>query len=574
MNLDPTTISGPGFGANQSGNPWFNLANQYAPRNLHDIIRWARYIILQSPTATEVIRKLATYPITDFNIDTKSEPLKKRYRDIFKSLKLKESLQNCGFEFFSIGNVFVSIYLPINRELVCPKCLTRHSSKKASFLSFKKWEFTGACPTHGCGYSGVFTRHDSKSMNVADINIIKWTPEHIVVNHNPITGEKDFYYKIPNSLKQKIQRGDRLAVNSTPWGFIEAIRHNQDFKFDTDAIFHLQNISTGGSIEGVAVPPMLSLFSLVFYQATLRKANEAIATEYLTPLRTIFPQAQTGNSDPSLALNLKNFRNIMENAIRLHKRDKNHYLIAPVPIGYNALSGEGKNLMVSQEIAQAEEQILISLGVSQELLSGTTNWTSTSVGLRMMENTLLSYISRIEDLVSWSMAKITAYLGLANVEVSMVPFRLLDDPAFKQLLLSLASSGKASLTTLFEENGLDFHSEMENLIDEAAAAASSVVETQVRSEQAQFMAASKAGEDITKDLSFVSALAKSQMIYEQISGASPEDKKAMLNQLKMADYGQYWMVSQLMAGVLQEEQPQTQVEQPQPQENTDAKQGQ
>jgi hypothetical protein len=172
------------------------------------------------------------------------------------------------------------------------------------------------------------------------------------------------------------------------------------------------------------------------------------------------------------------------------------------------------------------------------------------------------------------MAKITAYLGLANVEVSMVPFRLLDDPAFKQLLLSLASSGKASLTTLFEENGLDFHSEMENLIDEAAAAASSVVETQVRSEQAQFMAASKAGEDITKDLSFVSALAKSQMIYEQISGASPEDKKAMLNQLKMADYGQYWMVSQLMAGVLQEEQPQTQVEQPQPQENTDAKQGQ
>jgi hypothetical protein len=325
-------------GGSQQGNPWFNVANQFVPRNLHDVIRWARFIAIQSPTTSEVIRKLATYPITDFVTDTNDESLKDRYESIYKSFKLKESLQDSGFEFFTIGNVFLSIYFPIHRELECPNCKTSYNVKKAPWVKFKQYQFVGSCPAPSCGYQGSFARKDTKSMSIEDMNLIKWTPEHIAVNHNQITGESEYYYRIPNTIKNKIQKGDRLFVDSIPWEFVEAVRHNQDFKFDRGSLFHLKNISSGGTVEGVSVPPLLSLFTLVFYQATLRKANEAIALEHLNPLRVVFPQAQTGNSDPVISMSLRNFRSNMEDALRRHKTDKAHIVIAPTPVEFDGSS--------------------------------------------------------------------------------------------------------------------------------------------------------------------------------------------------------------------------------------------
>lgn len=531
-------------GFNQTGNPWFNVANQFTPRNLHDIIKWSRYITVQSPTTTEVIRKQASYPITSFVEDTKDKKLSKKYHEIYKSIKLKESLQNIGFEYFSLGNAFLSVYLPIQRDLKCPVCGTHHNIKQADFVRFKAYKFVGTCPK--CNGSGNFEVVDRKSFNVDDINLIRWTPEHMVVNFNPITGEKEYYYKIPNNIKMKIQRGDRLFLNSIPWGFIEAVRYNQDFKFDKGAIFHLENVSIGGSVEGVAVPPMLSLFSLVFYQATLRKANEAIATEYLTPLRIVFPQAQTGNSDPVVSMSMRNFKDNMESALLQHKKDKNHILVAPTPVGYSTVGGEGRNLLVSQEIAQAEQQILLSLGVSQELLSGTSNWTSSSVGLRMLENTLYSYTTRMEDLINWTMGKITAYLKIETVEVSMIPFKLLDDDNYRNLLGTLAQAGKTSYTTLFEDMGLDFMKELEKMTEEQAAQASSEIRTQYEIEQAKFLAAKKAGEDFREDEEYQTALSKAEQTAQQLFSTDESTRRSFMLELRKEDYAQWLMVSKMI----------------------------
>ena len=545
-------------GTGQQTNPWFTVANQFIPRNLHDVIRWARYITIQSPTTSEVIRKLATYPITDFIIDTEQEGTKKRYKQVLTSFKLKEALQDAGFEFFTLGNVFISIYFPIHRELECPTCKTSYSSKKAPWATFKQYQFHGVCPH--CDFKGIFKRKDSKSLAIEDMNFIKWNPEHIAVNHNPITGESEYYYRIPNSVKLKIQKGDRLFVDSIPWAFIEAIRHNQDFKFDKGSLFHLKNISSGGTVEGIAVPPLLSLFSLVFYQATLRKANEAIATEYLNPLRVIFPQAQTGNSDPVIAMSLRSFKSNMEDALLRHKRDKNHILVAPTPVGYSPIGGEGKNLLVAQEILQAEESILLSLGVSRELLSGTTNWTSSSVGLRMMENLLTSYVGRIQDLIDWTVDKVAAYLTMEKVSVSMIPFKLLDDDNFKNLLTQLSTQGLASQTTLFEEIGLDFHKEQEKLKEEAVVKARMQVEMQYEIDQAHFLAAKEVGQEMEGNDDYKDLLTKAQEMADQLYQADDGTRRSFLNKLKTADYTMYLLVSKIIDEIHQSPEHQAQVQ--------------
>jgi hypothetical protein len=526
-------------------NPFFTVSNQFLPRNLHDVIRWARYITMQSPVTTEVIRKLSTYPITDFIVDTKSERVKERYKEVFKSFKLKQQLYDIGFEYYTIGNVFISIYFPIIRSLICPACSTVYTAKKASFISFKKFGFHGTCPA--CKFSGEFKRTDTKSMNVADMNLVKWDPTHIVVNNNPITGENEYYYKIPNDIKRRVQQGDKLFVNSVPWGLIEAVKNNQDFKFDENHIFHLKNVSAGHSINGIAVPPLISLFPLVYYQATLRKANEAISTDHMNPLRVVFPQAQTANSDPVVAISMRSFVGNMTEALAKHRRDKNHVLIAPMPIGYQAVSGEGKNLLVSQEIQQAEESILLSLGVSRELLTGVTNWQSSTVGLRLLQNTMTTYTDQMMALVNWVMLHVSKYIGIETCDITLVPFKLTDDDNLRQALLNLVQTGGAAPSDLYESFGMDYNKVLESVQKDAISKAVKDVETKFAVEQAVFLASKEVVDRFDKDNDYRNALAKAQAVAQQLYQADPMTQVTVLGQLEVTDYPMYVLVSTLVA---------------------------
>jgi hypothetical protein len=543
----------PGMGANgnplggnyaPSANPYFTMANQFMPRNLHDVIRWSRYITIQSPVTTEVLRKLSTYPITEFVIDTSSDKLREKYREVFKSFRLKTTLHNIGFEYYSLGNVFLSVYFPVQRTLTCQHCQAKYNAKTSEFTKFKKYEFEGVCPA--CGKNGTFKVTDTKSTNVNDMNIIKWDPTHIVVNHNPITGESEYYYKIPNDIKRRVKEGDKLFVNSVQWSLIDAIRNNQDYKIDSESIYHLKNISAGHEINGIAVPPVISLFSLVYYQATLRKANESISNDFMAPLRVIYPSAQTGNSDPVVSISMKNFVANMTDAVIKQKRDKSHVVIAPVPIGYQAVSGEGRNLLVSQEIQQAEESILLSLGVSRELLSGTTNWTSSTVGLRLLENTMLTYTSQIEGFINWAMAKVARYLALEIAEISLSPFRLTDDDNLRNLLVGLTNTGNASMSTLYESLGMDYGEELKKQRDDAIAKAVNEMKTKMEVDRAVFVASKQASDQFDKDDGYKVALAKAQQMAAQVSSADPQAQVEFMNQLMLNDYPQYLLVSKLM----------------------------
>lgn len=524
--------------------PFWTVANQFLPRNLKDVIRWARFITSQSPVTTEVIRKLSTYPITEFVIDTEKPATKDKYTQIIDSFGLKSVLHDVGFEYHTIGNVFLSIYFPVHRTLTCPHCNANYNSKTATFLSFQNYQFTGDCPS--CGIKATFRRTDTKNPNVKDMNLIRWDPLNISVAHNPITGEYAYYYTIPNDIKRRIQKGDRLFIDTVPWEFVEAVKDNKDFKFDNNNLFHLKNMSAGALVEGSAVPPLISQFPLVYYTTMLRRANESVASDYMAPLRVIFPQAQTANSDPVISMSLRNFSGRMQEAMARHRQDNNHIAFAPIPIGYQTISGEGKTLLVSQEIAQAEQSMLLSLGVSQELLSGTTNWTSSTVGLRMLENTLNCYVGQIQALLDWIFARASKYLTLETCKVTLAPFRLTDDDNLRQTLANLAAAGQASFSTLYESYGMDYEEELKKVREDAVRSARNKVLTEAEIERATFLAAKQAKEQLDQNGDYKSALSEAQQYAEQLAGADLSTRRQVLNQLKLQDFALYLMTSKLL----------------------------
>ena len=77
-------------------NPFYLLANQFLPRNFNDVIRWSRFVLVNSPTLFEVVRKYSTYPVTSFIVKGKVKSHEETWKKIIKKLKLKTTLEEIG----------------------------------------------------------------------------------------------------------------------------------------------------------------------------------------------------------------------------------------------------------------------------------------------------------------------------------------------------------------------------------------------------------------------------------------------------------------------------------------------
>jgi hypothetical protein len=97
-------------------------------------------------------------------------------------------------------------------------------------------------------------------------------------------------------------------------------------------------------------PPITSAIKNFLFTAVLRKANEAIALEHITPMRIIHPSAASGQGDPISTIPLDRWRDEMEKNIRLFRRDPLRIQFSPVPINVQELGGNGRALMTLGEL--------------------------------------------------------------------------------------------------------------------------------------------------------------------------------------------------------------------------------
>jgi len=188
----------------------------------------------------------------------------------------------------------------------------------------------------------------------------------------------------------------------------------------------------------------------------------------------------------------------------------------------------------------------MSLGVSRELLSGSTNWTSSDVGLRMLSNTLLGYTTQIEKLIDWILAKTCAYLTFTKVEVKLSPFRLTDDEGLKTNLVQLLQANQISPTTAYESMGIDYNKELIRIKDDAVAKAKLDVEIRFEVDQATFMAAKKAGDKLDKNNEYQAMIAQAQSVVDSMVGADSATVHKALGDLKITNYPMYVMVDKIM----------------------------
>lgn len=197
-------------------------------------------------------------------------------------------------------------------------------------------------------------------------------------------------------------------------------------------------------------------------------SHNSILLEHIVPLRVIFPQAGSGSSDPYTSINLQDWRDHISSEIARWRYDNNYIPILPLPIGNQTIGGDGRALLLTQEIQVWSEQIMVGMGVPKEFLLGGMSYAGTNVSMKMLENAFIGYILRQKQLANWVMQRVAAYMGWPRAEVRFKPFKMADDLQRKAYLFQLNQANKISDTTLLNDSDLNQEDENEIMVRETA----------------------------------------------------------------------------------------------------------
>jgi len=449
----------------QYPSPFFDIGQTYLPATVKQMFRWCRYYFLVNPLINAVVSKMADYPITDIILDTEKQDLKESWNSFLnEQLRYRPFQIEIGLDYYTYGNALVSIFYPFVKILRCTRCGFEKQASDAIYR-FMNFEFHWQCEQ--CDHSGIAKVRDHYIKAPKGIRLLRWNPEDIDIRYNDISGEYEYYYSIPVQLKNDIIIGKKSAVESVPQLFIDALRLRKAVVFSRDNIYHFKRPTLAGKDRGWGTPMILPVLKDTFYLQVLRKAQESIALEHIVPLRMLFPQSGSATSDPYTTVNLQDWHDQIAGELRRWRADNNYIPILPLPIGQETIGGDGRALLLSQEIRVWSEHIVAGMGVPNELIFGGLSYSGSNVSLRMLENMFLGYLSDQLSLLRWVIDRTASYLSWPKVGARFKPFKMADDLQRKAYLFQLNQAGKMSDESLMAD--ADYDSAKEDKIMEVEA---------------------------------------------------------------------------------------------------------
>lgn len=465
--------------------PFFDVAHTYLPTTVKQMFKFCRYYFMTNPLINAIVCKLAEYPVTDIVIDHEDPEVVKRWTEYFnETIRFRSFQIECGLDYHCYGTTAVSLSFPFQKYLTCTACgFSEQARKIRENWIYSSHEFRLTCPK--CGQTGAATPKDWYFRDASSIRPVRWNVEDIEVSYNDITGECTYFYTLPAPVRADVTLGKKDIVETMPQIFLQAMRQEKGVVFSKANLFTMKRATLATQDRGWGIPLILPVLKDAFYLQIMKKAQEAILLEHIVPLRVLFPQAGSGTTDPFTTINLLDWRDQVAMEIARWRMDNNYIPIMPLPLGNQTIGGDGKALLMSQEMQMLGEQIIMGMQVPREFLQGGMSYAGTNVSMRMLENQFLSFIGRQRQMANWTMNMVAHFMGWPKVNVRFKPFKMADDMQRKSYLFQLNQGNKISDTTLLSDADLDIEEENDIMLQESARRLAAVRKQQLATAEIQ-----------------------------------------------------------------------------------------
>ncbi len=448
------TQGGQFHGSLRYPSPFFDIGHTFLPSTFDQLFKWCRYYFLVNPLINAVTYKMAEYPITPLIFEMEDVTSRKKWEKIAETqLKLRAFQVEVGLDYFCYGNAFITIHFPFEKLLICTNCKHEVKIERAAY-KFKNLNYHLSCEK--CKETTEAKVHDHYVKNLKGIRLIRWNPENIRPEHNDVTGKTEYFFMLPQVIRNDILMGKRHIVETVPKIYIEALKESKTIRFNEGQVFHLKRPTIAQKDMGWGMPLILPVLKDTYYLQILRKAQEAIAQQHIVPLRILFPNASSASADPYSTTDLGMWRKRIEAEIQKWRADANYIPILPLPIGHESIGGEGRALMLHQEMRAWSEQIVAGMHVPIEFVFGGLQYSGSNVSMRMLENQFLGY--RLEQHVlinDFILGRIADYMEWPRPQTRFKRFKMADDLQRSALVFQLNQAMKISDTTLLDDMDYD-----------------------------------------------------------------------------------------------------------------------
>lgn len=455
--------------------PFFDVSRQYMPKSIKELFRHCAYYARSVGLVATVLNKLSTYAVTDLVLEEDNPGVRGRWEKfLFEDLRLKSFYIESNMDRLALGNSFVSVHEPFVKMLRCPGCgrCGRADTVEFKMRQLKFW--VESCPalSSSCSHTGEVKAEDWATRAESDIRLIRWDPANIDIVAHEVTGQVDYYLTIPERLKTQMLMGRRDVVVQTPQAFFEAAVVGKALRFRKGSIYHLKRPSIVSADSAWGDPLILPALQKIFMLSVHQKAQEAVLFGHILPMRVLHPVAASGQADPWNMVNLSDWREKVSAEIRQQRIDPNHIALFPLPVGYQNIGGEGKALMLSNEIRVWAELIVTELGIPPELIFSGLSFSGSNVSLRMLENDFLRNQEDNIGLFRFIVKRVSSILNWKPIAGAFKPFKMADDlqrAAFDLQMVGQKMLSKRNLLEQRDHNPDAEKAEVERELDEDGA---------------------------------------------------------------------------------------------------------
>jgi hypothetical protein len=464
-------------------NPFRTYSNYIYPKTIDQVLIWAEWFWERNAKYRTCIQKCISYFVSGINVvqmDKKeaadSQAVESLHDMLIDDYDLLNLINTVGVELAAMGNVFVSCERPLSRWLLCPDCDWMVALKQLTKGIEFDWDgkqFIGTCPK--CGHKVVYNIHDDPTTDEygRKVRFIFRAPQDMFVQYNRLTDSFQYFYKIPDDIKNAIKRGEMAYLLNTPKAFLDAVHQDGVVKFPDDMFFAARTRTLTPLDErykGWGVPLFMTSFDNFIRLQHLDKFNEAVTMDYIAPVRIISPRPQniaaSAHDQNRMPIGGGQFMSFIQNGIKRVKDNPTTWLVSPTPVEYQLIGGEAKELTPVDLMEWYVTQILSDMGIPQEFRQTTFQVVAPSMGMRMFERQWRPNTKPMDAFTRWAGEKICDYEKMANMRVTLDITSFVEDDMNKQMLFQLMTGGQISKTNVLKTLGVDFEEDLKMRINE------------------------------------------------------------------------------------------------------------
>ena len=471
------------------GDPFLLPSADTFPKDIKSCLDLCLFLFGMNRLYGAVINRLVSYFITDIEfVGTNNKEDEDRMRKMLvDTLKIFSKMQQAGGEWGIVGNAFIRCVEPFDRWLIDDRDgrynVISLSAYPPGTVQYNWQTMTYTVPdlnaVRGKPLKGVKI-HDLPTVELQfvdrpapapdRISIVFLDPRYVTLDKAHHSDSIEYVYTIPPDMESRIKSNVLHEINNTPRSLLEAVRHNKDFKFHDGEIYHFKAPTPIGlSDSGWGAPEILLHYHSLYQIQVYRKADFAVAQDYLTPFRLFSPNFGGGIGDSVLTLLMSQWKNEMKSMISARRQDATAIHATGLPVNYQEFGGNGKNFATHDLINVHIEALFDGLGMPRELFRGSMTLDQSPGMMKMFERSYEWLYQSLNGMVDFVARTTQRFMDVNEMQVRLKRPSMAYNAEWMQLKLQMAANREIPRADVYGEMGIN---------DPAGAAARAVQEDQ------------------------------------------------------------------------------------------------